>query len=457
MTDQPMDREQLQREEVAGAAGGWLGPRSARSLPWAFDDLTRELGDDIYERMLLDPQVIASVNVLRASILAEGLEITPAITDPDADGYELAQEICGFVCSAIADMDTAIDDVLWDMLKAIALGARVAEQVYRLEAGRLTLHALKVKQRRSTAFVADAYQNVLGLVAQRPGQGGVLGLGSLILADGAAAVPGLLPRQKFAVLSFRPQDSDPRGTTVLRPAYQPWWAKQQTWQELLKYLAQFASPSIWGATAEKAGEVVTKDAAGNVTERKSAVQALLDTLLSFKNGTALAVPYGTMLNTLQVSGEGAAFFGTFDFCDRQIVTAVLHQTLSTLEGQHQSRAASETHADILSTIIRQARRAVALMVRRDVLWPLVQYNWGDAARPLVPAATLGIVEQIDVAALANAMAALARAQYLHPSQLAGIDQLLGLPPRVVAPGEAPAGLGTTPAPDPAVAGTGGPV
>lgn len=434
MTD--LTRQQLTSEYVAGRAGGWAAA-AARTLPWAFDDLTRDLGEDLYERMLLDPQVAASVGVLRASILAEGLRLSPAVENPDADGYALAVELDGFCESVIADMSESLDEALEDLLLAVALGSRVGEVTYRQEGRYLILDRINVKPRRAVAYVVDPHLNMVGMLGQRPGQSGVQGTGQVIVGD-PAQVPGLLPLEKFLVVTFRKRDNDPRGTSVLRPAYNPWWVKQQTWPELLKYLAQFAGPSIWGTTAEKAQAVTTTNADGSITQ-KPAVQALLDALLAWRNGTAAAFPYGTVIDALEMQGEGQVFFNTFSFCDKQITVGTLFQTLATGEAEFGTRAQSQTHQDVLGTVIRQARRAVVGPLRR-LLRRMVAYNYGDRAAQLTPLCTLGEVEAVDVAALWTAAAQLARNSYLHPSQLAGLDAQLGLPARTVAPGEAPAGL-----------------
>lgn len=436
-----LDRQIATTEYVVGRPGG-ASILGSRALGWAIDDLTRDLGDDIYERMLLDPVVLAAVNVMRASILAEGLMLSPAVDDPEADGYERSKEIHAFCESVLADLEVPLDDVLWDLTLAIALGSRVAEEVYALDRGRLVIRAIKVRPRRSTVYIVDPYQNVQGLAYQMPGLAGPIWVGATFPQGfDPQTTPGVLPREKFVVLTFRPANADPRGTSIIRPAYGPWWVKQQTWPELLKYLAQFASPSLIGTVAEKAGTVVAGGA------KTDPIAALLSALNSFKNGSTMALPYGTVVDVIRADGGGDAFFRTMDMCDRQITTAVLHQTLATLEGQHQTRAAAETHKDILGTIIRQARRAVATTIRRDVLRPLVRYNYGDAALPLVPRASFGEVEQTDLPGLARAVADLARAQFIHPSQYAGLDEMLGLPPRDL-DSAVPAAPPLTPEPNP---------
>lgn len=431
------------REYVAGNTNTFQTRRMLRGLPWAFDDLTRDFGDDIYERILLDPAARAVVSTLISAIIEEGVSLSTAIDDKTADGYDLAHEIRDLCESVLSDLQTGLDDVLWDMLAALPLGCRVAEEVYQLTPSKsyslpkttpiqrgaelLVLSALKPRPRRSIAFVVDAFMNVTGLLVRPPGGS----ISTTIVSNAATPAAQLLPRDKFAVLSFRPVDGDPRGSSILRPAYTPWWTKQQVFPEFLKYLAQFASPSIYvtaGEDATKSGVAVTNED-GSTTVRP-AVEVLGEAILAFQNGTGMAFPYGTLLDALQVSGDGAAFHKAFTFCDQQIALAVLHQTLATLEAEHQSRASSETHQDTLETIIRQAKRAVCLMLRRDVLRPMVAYNYGmDAARQLTPTVSLGSVERQDIPATMTAVARLTQVGFLHPSQYVGVDAQLNLPPR----------------------------
>lgn len=431
------------REYVAGSISTFQTRRMLRGLPWAFDDLTRDFGDDIYERILLDPAARAVVSTLISAIIEEGVSLSTAIDDKAADGYDLAHEIRDLCESVLSDLQTGLDDVLWDMLSALPLGCKAAEEVYQLTPAKsyslpdttpiqrgaelLILSALKPRPRRSLAFVVDAFMNVTGLLVRPPGGT----ISTTIVSNAATPLAQLLPRDKFAVLSFRPVDGDPRGSSILRPAYTPWWTKQQIYPEFLKYLAQFASPSIKVIASEDAtknGIKITND--DGTTTVRPAVEVLGEAILAFQNGSGMAFPYGTLLDALQVSGDGAAFHKAFTFCDQQIALAVLHQTLATLEAEHQSRASSETHQDTLETIIRQAKRAVCLMLRRDVLRPMVAYNYGmDAARQLTPTCSLGSVERQDIPAMMTGVAALTKAGYLHPSQYPGVDAQLNLPPR----------------------------
>jgi phage gp29-like protein len=412
----PPTTRQLTTEYVVGASPAWA-LTGLRSLVWAFDDLTQEFGDDLYQTMLLDPVARAVVNTIIASVIEEGMTLSPAVADPATDGYAKAQEIVAFCTSVLNDLATPLDDVLWDMAGAIALGSRVAELVWARSGGLLVLQAVKVKPRRATAFVVDSYLNVRGLVGVQAGSGA--------LAGTVLNTNDVLPREKFFVYSFRSVNGDPRGTSVLRPAYTPWQLKRNLYPEFFKYLAQFGSPSLWASAAEGAPDLLIDG------ETLTAVQALQQALLAYQNGSVLAVPYDTLIHVLEANvGGDNAFHNAFTHCDAQISMAVLHETLATLEAQHQARASSQVHQDTQQTIIRQIKRGLAGAFRRDVLRPLVAYNYGEqTAADLTPATSLGSVEQNDLASMMSAVAQLARASYLDVSQLPGVDAMLNLPPR----------------------------
>lgn len=439
MTTEPQTTRQVDpdREYVVGGGLRWYAAmgQALTALPLPIDDLTAEFGDDIYERMMRDPQVAASVGVLRTAILEDGLRLRPAVEDKDADGYDQAVELVKLCERQLDEIETSVDDVLLDMTQAIALGNRVAEEVFAYDStftGRteLVLRRLNVKPRRNLAFVVDAFGNIVGLLGVEAGQ--PLLHGALLTDEQRTRV---LPRSKFAIFTFRPRDNDPRGETVLRPVYNPWWLKMQTWPEYLKYLTQFASPSIDGEVAPDAQDEVTGYDSGGEPILRTAEEAFLAKLLAFRNGSAIARPNGSKLTMLWSQGEGQAFLNAFELFDKQIAKGILYQTLATEEASYGTRAQGTIHESILETIIRQAKRGMCRMVRRDVLRQIVVANAGDQLHPLTPKVGLGDAETQNLQALWTAAAALQRANYFDASQLPKVDELLNLPPRLATPAE----------------------
>lgn len=407
-----------QREYVAATGTAYYG-NYWRALPWAFDDLTRDLDDSIYEQMLRDPQVFACLSVLKTGILEDGVQLSACVEDDDDPNAARAEAIRHECQTMLDDLSPSLDDTLWDLLDSLAYGNRVAEIIYDES---LSIRAVKPKPREATAFVVDVYDNVIGLLARIPGVGTPVQAGNYIIS--VTPPYNLLPREKFAVLTFRPRNHDPRGTSILRPAYNAWWLKMQAWPQYLKFLVQFGTPSLIAYTAENAVPIVQNGVQVNPT------QQAVDTLIQLQNGTAAAFPGGYQVDVINPAKEGIeGFIKAFRLYDEQITIAILSQTLATMEGEHQARAASETHADVLATIIRQAKRAVARMIRNDILKPYLRMRYGEAAVQFAPHVTLGSTEQRDVAGLWNALAALARTNYLDPSQFPALDALVNLPPR----------------------------
>lgn len=483
---QPQGRRRgavLQSEYVSG--GGYIFLASyIRSLPQWIDDTTRDLGDDLYERMLLDPQVSAAIRLLKLAALDNGVRLEPAVDlenmeadagDPEAvstdnqprDRYgnwrtrtdqemfevekdrerdrrldrikveaRLAAEVCDFCQENLENLERPFMDVLYEMLDAVALGNRVAEQVYDMSKdreGRQRLHLkmLKVKPRGSTAFVVDAFLNCLGLVGIIPGRGYPVTSGTVIATPDK--VPNLLPREKFAVLTWAAPNNDPRGSSILRSVYNPWWLKMQTLGEYVKYLAQFAGPSLVGYTAPGAVPVPQTDSMGNVIPGGSLItpeQAMMTALLGFKNSSVIALPNGAQLDPITAQGNGEAFKDAITKFNGEISKGILCQTLATEEGVHMAKAASETHQDVLDMVINHVRQTVGRMIRKDILLPLVRYNWGeDVARHLTPKVFLSQTQQHNWAQDASALSSLAQSGYLDPSQYRELDARLGLPKR----------------------------
>lgn len=434
--------------ELEYVSGGYLfywANQMYRTLPYYVDDITRDFGDDIYERMMVDPQVASCIHLLKMATLLRGVSLTPRVDDEKDPAYAACVEYTAFCQRAIDRLRGFTTTTLYDLLDALPFGNRLAEITYELatrgpDKGKLVYKSVKVKHRRTYAYVVDARMNVLGVLALVPGISPVT-MGGTLLTD-VSKLKNMLPRQKFVIFSFRPKNEDPRGQSICRPAYNPWWLKMQTWPEYLKYITQFASPSIWATTAENAQDTAARDNKGVLVKNDdgtqkyvSPSQAMLDTLIQFKNGSASVFPFGAALHPMEMQGDGAAFLSAIDMFDRQITKAILCQTLATEEGKYQARSASETHQDVLGMVINYIKECLEEVIEGDMLQPLVRLNFGDEAVEFTPRATLGDTDQQDFAAMAAAISALESSGYLAPSQRRGTDAVLGLTVRTAAEAE----------------------
>lgn len=454
----PLDPLRLQREYVAAGSPYWYQD-AARRLPGPIDDISADFGQDIYERMLRDPQVQSNAQVLKSSIIEDGVYLRPGVEQASDTDYDKAKQVADHLQRVFDEQEVPLDESLFDMLDAPFFGHKVAEVKWEYGRGlsgmvtkALNPVALKVKPNAATSFVCDAYMNVIGLYPTNQWQYGTYS-GSQVISP---TDPNLLPRSKFAVLTWRPRNGDPRGTSILRAAYDPWWRKRQILVEYMRYLTQFAGPSVIGYTSEAEAQGAQTDPLGNLVVDPNTgefVQALtpeeqmLSTLLRWRNGLAAAFPFGSRVDVIHPAGNGEAFLKGLAQADQQITKAILSQELATEQSDNMARAAAQVHQDILGTIVRQAKKAVVRMLVMDIMRWWVLWNVGENMEHLIPRPSLGLTEEEDKAPKMNAVAALERAGYLHPSQYPGIDESLGLPARdlsltyavdVPSPGQPPA-------------------
>jgi hypothetical protein len=431
----------LKHQYVSGGAAAWAGT-AAQSLPWPIDDITLALGDDLYNRMMTDAIVGSAVNIFKAGILSDGVSLSSAIDDKEHADYA----------------------VLWNMLDAISYGNKVAELIYDTDTSytgsqQIVLRSLHVKPRHALAFVVDPYKTLLGVLGLFPGAN-VWPLTGMQIPD-VKERENFVPIEKFAVLTSRMEDNDPRGTSILRGAYDPWNRKQQAKAKHLQYLGIYAMASLIGFTAKDALPVLRTNADGTPALDSNGAplydyptDVMLNALLAFQNGTVAVFPDGSpdgsRVQVLQAQGSGEPFLHAFEVTDREILKAVLTATLATGEGQHASRAQAGVHQDSQQTLIGQAKRGVCAMLRRQVLRRLVTYNYGAKAARLTPKVSLGKVTAEDLARMWEAAAALYKAGAIDESQKQALDVRLNLPERKATTANVDTGAQTQdgqPAPD----------
>lgn len=423
------------REYVASGLYSMLSQAIA-ALPQYADDLTREQGDEVYERMRKDAAVHTAIQTLTEVVLANKPRVECAIKDDSDPEYALAREICDFVGYNLERLDRPITQVLTEMLDAFIFGAGVAEKVYDLRITNqfgLRLHLTKLRPlaRKNYSFVVDEYGNVAGFMVRRAGQG---------IIAGFIAPELVVEREKFAVLQFGVTGGDPRGRSQIRAAYNSWWFKLQTFPRWLKYLQQFSTPSLVGFTPPGDGDdfIDLKDEYGNAITNANGTpkqitkeQAMLNALVTFQGGSAMALKGGSSIEVLKSEGEGRAFIETIDFLNREIFLAITGNARANMEAKNGSKSDSESSMDSVSRKGDWIRSHVDEMMFRDVAKHLVALNWGDdVADRLTPTVTLSAADKEDFAKIATGVAALWNANFFHkPSQVAGLDSMLNVPER----------------------------
>lgn len=436
---------------VGGLLGNSLYNQIGTSLGIYSDDIVCKFGFSAYEEMMQDPKVSKCINLLKIVTLSDGLEISPSVSETHPD-YEESRKISEFCKLSFENLDRSIKDILFEVLDAFVYGHKISEVTYEvksiLDDTKLYVvpKTIKPKPNKNVSFVVDRYLNILGFAATTGDMGfkGSLGKISLVKNNNNATTivvndveTDFVERDKFMVLTLLSKDGDPRGKSMLRPAFSPWYFKKQIYPEYLRFLLTCSMPLLVGFTPTIEGEVpILKNSDGTpVLDSSGKVipvnreAALRDALVQARNATAIALRGGSELQEIGGKGSGLAFYKAVEILDAQIEGAILLQTLAVSEGRYQTRAASQIHMSVLDQLIYWVKDLLIQMLKNDLLTKLIKINFGDSYLKYMPKLSLGDTERRNFTDDANAIGLLFKAGFLTQSQLRYLDNMLGLPPR----------------------------
>ncbi len=419
------------------------GTRTLSGLP---EDVTTQHSARTYEQMMSDPKISKTINFLKISTLGEGFEFRPSVSERDPN-YPIAEELAVFCRKALKELDVPMRYTMEQMLDALIYGHKIAEITYKMgelkgfEGTFLLPATIKVKNLDVVQFVVDDKMNVIGFAVRDMAAGTQDAFNITRGKSNEALINGrvILPREKFLVLTVRGKNGDPRGHSLLAPAFQPWHMKMQTLPEYLRYLMMCAIPLLVGTTPDNDlgvkeilrgadGQPIKDPISGNFIEANP-VEALRDAMLMARNGEVLAAKGGTKITEIGGQGAGTPFFKAFEFFDGQIEQAIVLQSLALSEGVHQNRSASTMHMTVLDQLVYWFKGVVVDMLLSDLLRPMVRYNFGDDALEFMPKVSLGDTERRDFAQDGITIATLAKAGYFTPEQYRQADEILGFEAR----------------------------
>jgi hypothetical protein len=351
-------------EYVAGGHGYFRGMGEA-ILPPTIDDLTVKLGGYRgYDLMLQMPAVGSSVKTLILGALAGEIKLTPTFS-PRPGAKRLtrdekraadAVDFCQRLMNRVRNWRSGIQQ----LCSAVHRGNKLAEMTGRIEtagpdAGRLVLKSFNVKPHTSWQFIINESYEVTGILYRD--------------RDG---LKKRAPVEKFAWITWMPEDNDPRGTSILRAAYAAWSLAVKLYPQYYKYLCQFAVASLVGEVSPTDTGMRVVD---GVTLNPNQYFKLI--LERFQNCSVVIVPSGSKVTPIEVKGEGLAFLNAFEYFNREIIYAILLQARATKEAENGSKKDSETATDVMDLIIEYLQSLVGEVIRQHVLHEFLRLNFGD--------------------------------------------------------------------------------
>jgi phage gp29-like protein len=345
VTDQALYLSQISLYRNSLAFGGMRNPTAI----WAMMVYNNYQAMGLYRELEeKDEDVANALDTLRLDVLGRDRDVVAA------DDSQAALDVKEFVEDQIAQMPD-FHSVLDCILDAPGYGFSVQEMIFDTSEGQASLVGINDCPQELFLF-GNRFQPQIG---------------QLQFLDQRWASDGVpVPEEKFIVFTHRMRGRNRMGRPLLKSVFWASWFKRNVQR-------------LWMQYAEKGPgtAVVRYNDSDNASERQKAVeaaQAIIDNV-------AIAVPtsFNIELDLLKVarSQDPAVYEHFFRTMQYSIARKILGETLTSFgnEGGTGARAQGQVHADTLQKRTVELCRAVASVVNRQMIRPLVLWNFGPDA------------------------------------------------------------------------------
>lgn len=315
-----------------------------------------ELFEEMEEK---DPHLFSQLQTRKNAVTGLDYEVIPFDPDNRRD-----KEIAEFVQNQIGGIE-GFEDVMLDLLDAIGKGFAVSEIMWGYNGGHVVVN--DIRSRYQKRFFWD--QNDVFKVRTDEAPAGIE-----------------LPSNKFIIHKYKARSGHPSRAGVLRVVAWMYLFKNYTIKDWVAFCEVYGQPLRVGKYSPGASE-----------EDK---RALMQALAQIGTDAAGIFPDGTMIDFINTDKASSTdlFERLSRYCDEQISKAVLGQTLTSDSGGG-SYAQSKTHNDVRHDLTIADCKALAATLRRDLIRPLVLFNFGDDRR--VPYLRFDAEEAEDLEQTAN--------------------------------------------------------
>jgi phage gp29-like protein len=344
--DRPDTREvaaQSIRDRWSGYPSSGLTPRRLTAILREADagQLTRqmELFSEMEEK---DAHLFSCIQTRKLAVSGSEWDVTPA---PVAGGGDVA----AFVAEALSGMDN-FEEGLVDLLDAVGKGFSVSEIMWEAGSGKVLPRSLKKRpQKRFTFMKKDGVSELPRLLTEAEPVHGV----------------GMVP-DKFVVHVYRAGADWPERGGLLRVLAWIYLFKNYALKDWVSFCEVFGMPLRLGVYSPAA--------------TKEDREALIEAVTQLGSDAAGIISENTRIEFVEAAGKvaGSPYKDIVDLMNREISKAVLGQTLTTEVGEGGSYAAGLVHEGVRSDIVRADARALERTINRDLIRPLVKFNFGPA-------------------------------------------------------------------------------
>jgi SPP1 gp7 family putative phage head morphogenesis protein len=263
------------------------------------------------------------------------------------------------------------DAALYEMLDCVSKGVSIAEVLWGEASDRVYIKKLKFKPQHLFSFSNWGSLGGYWTASYLLPEDGPLRIRPGVMIEGLPE-SGILPQRKFVVRTHDPMLSNRWGTPLDRRAFWLSAFKRGAVKNWLKFLEKGT------------GSVVAKYRDGAPGgEKKDALNAAR----MVNEESAGAVSASTEIEVLQHvrATAGAYKEMTNEFCNAGIARLILGQTLTShgSEGGAGSKALGAVHNEVRLEKVRVDARGSMGVINPDIVWPLVQFNFGRNVPPPV--------------------------------------------------------------------------
>lgn len=297
-----------------------------------------ELFEELEEK---DPHLFSQLQTRKNAVTGLDFEIVPFDSDDERD-----KEIAEFVEAQLNSIES-IEDVMTDLLDAIGKGFAVSEIMWGYDEGHVVVN--EIRSRHQKRFFWDSMDD------------------SFKVRTKEAPAGILLPDSKFIVHRYKARSGHPSRAGILRVISWMYLFKNYDVKDWVAFAEVYGMPLRLGKYQPGASE------ADKI--------ALMQALIQIGADAAGIIPEGTTIEfiTTEKASSTDLFEKLARYCDEQISKAILGQTLTSDSGGG-SYAQSKTHNEVRHDLTVADCKALAATLRRDLIRPLVIFNYGEDKR-----------------------------------------------------------------------------
>lgn len=321
---------------------------------------------ELYEEMEeKDPHLFSQMQTRKQAVTGLDYEVLPFDANDERD-----KEIAEFVKEVLNSLEGFEEDLL-DLLDAIGKGFAVSEIMWDIKDGHVAVKELKSRQQKR--FFWDSLDDRFKVRTGEDPEGITL------------------PSNKFIVHRYKARSGHPSRAGVLRIVSWMYMFKNYTLKDWMSFCEVYGMPLRLGKYAQGASQDDKK--------------ALMRALRQIGADASGIIPDGTSIEfiTTEKTSSTDLFERLARYADEQISKAILGQTLTSDSGGG-SYAQSKTHNEVRHDLTEADCKALAATLRRDLIRPLVLYNFGETER--IPYIKFDCEESGDLKELSEVLATL---------------------------------------------------